>query len=146
MKDSFNLTSKQRATVTRIVNKELEKIEHDKKKPEHFIDYKQGTDARDEIDDKIKKLNEDPHTFAKLYSTGKSALGDDIVKLISQFYDGKKNLKHIYLYLYHPTIPVMKKYKSKYEKDFKNTRKFMKTHTGLNLDTFKIIEMPMEEK
>ena len=146
MKDSFNLTSKQRATVTRIVNKELERIEHDKKKPEHFIDYKKGTDARDEIDDKIKKLNEDPHTFAKLYSTGKSALGDDIVKLISQFYDGKKNLKHIYLYLYHPTIPVMKKYKSKYEKDFKNTRKFMKTHTGLNLETFEIIEMPMEEK
>ena len=146
MKDSFNLTSKQRATVTRIVNKELDRIEHEKTKPEHFIDYKQGTDARDEIDDIIKKLNEDPHTFAKLYSTGKSALGDDIIKLISQFYDGTKNLKHITLYLYHPSIPVMKKYKSKYEKDFKNTRKFMLQHKGLNLETFKIIEMPMEEK
>ena len=142
MKDSFNLTSKQRATVTRIVNKELDRIEHEKSKPEHFIDYKKGTDARDEIDDKIKKLNEDPHTFAKLYSTGKSALGDDIIKLITQFYDGKKNLKHIALYLYHPSIPA----KSKYEKDFKNTKKFMLQHKGLNLESFKIIPMPMEEK
>ena len=146
MKDSFNLTSKQRATVTRMVNKELERIEHEKSKPEHFIDYKLGTDARDEIDDKIKKLNDDPHTFAKLYSTGKTSLGDDIIKLISQFYDGTKNLKHIALYLYHPDIPKMKKYKSKYEKDFKNTKKFMLQHKGLNLETFEIIEMPMEEK
>ena len=146
MKDSFNLTSKQRATVTRIVNKELDRIEHEKTKPEHFIDYKKGTDARDEIDDKIKKLNEDPHTFAKLYSTGKSALGDDIIKLITQFYDGKKNLKHIALYLYHPSIPAKKKYESKYEKDFKNTKKFMLQHKGLNLESFKIIPMPMEEK
>ena len=146
MKDSFNLTSKQRATVTRIVNKELDRIEHEKSKPEHFIDYKKGTDARDGIDDKIKKLNEDPHTFAKLYSTGKSALGDDIIKLITQFYDGKKNLKHIALYLYHPDIPTKKKYESKYEKDFKNTKKFMLQHKGLNLESFKIISMPMEEK
>ena len=146
MKDSFNLTSKQRATVTRIVNKELERIEHEKSKPEHFIDYRKGTDARDEIDDKVKKLNEDPHTFAKLYSTGKTSLGDDIIKLISQFYDGTKNLKHIALYLYHPDIPKKRKYKSKYEKDFKNTKKFMLQHKGLNLETFKIKEMDMEEK
>ena len=37
-------------------------------------------------------------------------LGDDIIKLITQFYDGKKNLKHIALYLYHPDIPTKKKY------------------------------------
>ena len=146
MKDKLGLNSKEKQTVTRMVTKELERIEHEKSKPEHFIDYKLGTDARDEIDDKIKKLNEDPHTFARLYSTGKTSLGDDIIKLISQFYDGTKNLKHIALYLYHPDIPKMKKYKSKYEKDFKNTKKFMLQHKGLNLETFKIEEMPMEEK
>ena len=145
MKENFNLSSKQKATVTRMVNKELERMEHDKSKPEHFIDYKKGTDARDEIDDKIKKLNEEPHTYAKLYSTGKANLGDDIVKLINEYYDGKKNLKHIALYLYHPSIPAKNKYKSKYEKGFENIKKFMKSHNGLQLESFKIIEMDMEE-
>ena len=136
-KKNLNLSSKEKTTVTRKVNKILEEREEEKTRPSNFVDYK--VDKFKKVIDNLKDSYKDnKQTMTKVYSTGKAAIGDLQIKIMNRYYNDKINYKTVNIILHHPSMTARKKYMKEYAEGM---RSFTKTVKLLDVKV-NVVEMP----
>ena len=76
--------------------------------------------------------------MTKVYSTGKAAIGDLLIKIMNRHYNDKINYKTINIILHHPSMTARKKYMKDYAEGMKS---FIKTVKLLDVKV-NVVEMP----
>jgi len=135
-KNAFELTRSEKSTITRMVKKMLDDEDFNKNKPVNWIDW--TTNESKEILDELMKKLKTKNSWTKVYSSGKAALGDDLIKVLNAYYASTKLIKNVNIILHHPTMKSKDKWKKDYQKGFDN---FAKILSKIDVDA-KIITLP----
>ena len=135
-KNAFELTRSEKSTITKMVKKMLDDEDFNKNKPVNWIDW--TTNESKEILDELMKKLKTKNSWTKVYSSGKAALGDDLIKVLNAYYASTKLIKNVNIILHHPTMKSKDKWKKDYQKGFDN---FAKILSKIDVDA-KIITLP----
>lgn len=135
-KNAFELTRSEKQSVTRMVKKMLDDEDFSKNKPVNWIDWT-TSDSKEILDKLLNKLK-NKNSLTKVYSSGKAALGDDLIKVLNAYYDSTRLIKNVNVILHHPTMKSKDKWNKEYQKGFDN---FAKILSKIDVDA-KIIVLP----